>query len=208
MLHEDSAPASAKEGVESNSRLTATVGLVLLVLLAVEGYTILGVRQHLTLHVFLGMAVIPPVLLKMASTTWRFAQYYRGEPAYKEKGPPPIILRLLGPLLVVLTAVMLVSGVALLLRPNGFGGQLMLIHKASFILWFAVMTVHVLGHVLETFKLASLDLAARTRSQVKGAGLRQWALVISLCAGGLLGVVMLHPTTHYLHQHQFGFFKH
>ncbi len=187
-------------GVESNARLTGAAAAVLLVLFFLEGVTILGVRQHLTWHVFLGMVLIPPVLLKMGSTTWRFVRYYRGAPAYRRKGPPPAILRLLGPVLVVLTVIMLASGVALVLAPNALGRHLLFVHKASFVLWFGAMVIHVLGHLAETAQLAPLDMARRTRSQVRGASARQWALVISLVAGVLLGVVMLGPTHHYLAQ--------
>lgn len=81
--------------------------VVLLVLLFVEGLTLLGVRQHLDIHVFVGMLVVPPVLVKLGSTTWRFVRYYAGSPAYRRKGPPPVILRLLGPALVVVTVLML-----------------------------------------------------------------------------------------------------
>jgi hypothetical protein len=179
------------DGVESNSRLTGATAVVLLVLLAVEGVTLLGVRQHLDIHVFVGMLVIPPVLVKIGSTTWRFFRYYRGDPAYRRKGPPPMVLRLLGPLLVVLTAVLLASGVAL-------GGRLLFIHQASFVLWVGAMVIHVLGHLAETARLAPMDLARRTRAQVAGASARQWTIVASLAVGVVLGLVMLGPAATYL----------
>ena len=62
----------------ANARLTASNAVVLLALLEAEGVTILRVRALLTPHVFIGMVLIPPVLLKVASTGWRFARYYRG----------------------------------------------------------------------------------------------------------------------------------
>ena len=193
------------QGVESNARLTGSTAVVLLILFAVEGATLIGVRAHLNLHVFVGMLVIPPVLLKIGSTTWRFARYYSGSPPYRRKGPPPALLRMLGPLLVVLTLILLASGVVLVLAPHALGGRLPFIHKASFILWFAAMTIHVLGHILETAKLAPLDLGRRTRSQVAGASARQWSLVAALAVGCLLGFAMLGPTSTYLHHHG-GFF--
>lgn len=196
---DDEPNRAADAGVESNSRLTSGVAVVLLVVLAVEGVTLLGVRAHLGLHVFLGMLVVPPVLLKIGSTTWRFGRYYAGSPAYRRKGPPPIILRLLGPLLVVLTVVLLASGVALVLAPHAFGGRFNFIHRASFVLWFGVMVIHVLGHILEVRRIAPRDWARRTRSQVKGATARQWAMVVSLVSGAVLGWAMLGPTSHYLH---------
>jgi len=83
----------ADAGVAANARLTASNAAVLLVLLAAEAITLLRVRQLLSPHVFIGTVLIPPVLLKVASTTWRFARYYRGAPAYRRKGPPPLLLR-------------------------------------------------------------------------------------------------------------------
>jgi hypothetical protein len=194
---------SGDEGVESNSRLTGSAAAVLLVLFAVEGLTLLQVRSLLKIHVFVGMLLIPPVLVKMGSTGWRFAKYYTGAPPYRRKGPPHVILRLLGPFVVILSVVLLGSGVALVLDPKGLGSQLLFVHKASFVLWFGAMTIHVIGHIAETAKLAPLDLARRTRSQVRGASARQWTLLSSLVAGVVLGLAMLGPTVTYLSHHQF-----
>ena len=184
-------------GVESNSRLTAVTAVVLLVLFAIEGFTILGVRHYFNIHVFVGMLLIPPTLVKIGSTGWRFARYYSGAAPYRRKGPPLAFLRLLGPLLVVLTAMLLASGIALVLTPHA-RHQLLFIHQASFLVWLGAMAIHVLGHFRETARLAPLDLARRTRSQVAGASARQWTIVASLAVGVVLGLVMLSTTAHYL----------
>src|SRR5215469_606208 len=60
--------AGAADGAAGNERLTAMTGAVLLVLLAVEGFTLLGLHSMLTLHFFVGMLLIGPVLLKIGST--------------------------------------------------------------------------------------------------------------------------------------------
>jgi len=57
--------------VAANARLTASNAVVLLVLLMAEGVTILRVRELLTPHVFIGMVLIPPVLLKVAWSAHR-----------------------------------------------------------------------------------------------------------------------------------------
>ena len=183
--------AHADRGVEANARLTAAAAVVLFVLLALEGFTILGVRQLLTPHVFIGMLLIPPVIVKIASTSYRFARYYLGDPVYRRKGPPPLLLRLLGPLVVVLTLVVLASGVALLLAPASFRQALLFVHKASFVLWFVAMAIHVLGHLVETARIAPLDWARRTRRQVRGASARLWILAASLAVGVLLGSLVV-----------------
>ena len=190
---------SSDAGVESNARLTGTTAAVLLVLLAVEGVTVLRVGALLSWHVFIGMLLVPPVLLKIGSTTWRFVRYYRGAPAYRRKGPPPLLLRLLGPAVVILTVVLLASGIALVLGPHSLRHSLLFVHKASFVLWLGAMTLHVLGHLLDTARLAPLDWARSTRRDVAGATARQWALAASLVAGAGLGVLMLAPTAHYHH---------
>ena len=115
------------------------------------------------------MVLIPPVLLKVASTGWRFARYYRGAPAYRRKGPPPLLLRLLGPVVVILTVVLLASGVGLLLVSPSWLPLLLTVHKASFVLWFGAMTIHVLGHLggvpAGSQGLAAADTAGRHRGR-------------------------------------------
>jgi hypothetical protein len=60
------------------------------------------------------------------------------------------------------------------------------------------MTIHVLGHILETAKIAPQDFYARTRRQVKGAGLRQWGIATSILVGLLLGWMSLGHINHFL----------
>ncbi|HVA53531.1 MAG TPA: hypothetical protein VNF05_08450 [Acidimicrobiales bacterium] len=179
-------------GVEGNARLTSSVAAVIFVVLAAEGVTILRIGRLLDAHVFIGVLLIPVVLVKISSTTWRFAKYYRGDPEYRRKGPPALLLRLLGPLVIVLTLVVLASGIALIELPTSFRQELLLIHKASFIAWIAVTAIHVLGHLGETVRLAPRDWLLRTRRQVSGASSRQWHLVWSL-AVGLVTALALTP---------------
>jgi hypothetical protein len=181
-----------KRSVEANTRLTAATGAVIFVLLAVEGATVLRIRPLLSVHVLVGMMLVPPVLLKMASTGYRFARYYFGDPAYRRKGPPPALLRVLAPLVVLSTLAVIASGIALLLVSSGnLRSQLLTLHKASFVVWFAAMTVHVLGHIAETARIAPLDWYKKTAEQVGRAKLRQWAVAASVAAGVPLGLLLL-----------------
>ena len=61
-------------GSEGNARLTGMTGAVLILLLAAEGATILRIRGLISVHIFFGMLLIPPVLLKLASTGYRFVR--------------------------------------------------------------------------------------------------------------------------------------
>lgn len=178
-------------GVEANSRLTSTTALVLLILLAIEGITVLRVRSLLTAHVFVGMLLIPPVLVKIASTLWRFANYYRGTSDYKRKGLPLAALRVLGPFVVILTVVMFGSGVLLLLGPASMRPLMLQLHQASFVLWFLAMSVHVLSHLGETARLSTKDWTTRARRQVAGSGSRRLILGISMAMGLLLAFVTI-----------------
>ncbi len=54
------------------------------------------------------------MLLKLGSTGYRFARYYTGNPAYVQKGPPPLALRLLAPGVVLTTLALFGTGIALL----------------------------------------------------------------------------------------------
>jgi cytochrome c biogenesis protein CcdA len=137
------------------------------------------------------MLLVPPVLLKVGSTLWRFARYYGGAPEYRRKGPPPPLLRLLSPVVIVLTVAVFGTGVALMLGPLSWRSELLLLHKASFIAWLAVMSLHVLGHLLDTARLAPRDWLRRTRRQIDGAGTRQWALAASLALGLVLALLVV-----------------
>jgi len=82
-------------GSDGNARLTAAAAVVLLVLLAAEGLTLLGgVGRLLTPHIFIGLLLIPPVALKLASVGWRMTSYYRRVEEYVRKGPPHALLRM------------------------------------------------------------------------------------------------------------------
>ena len=177
-------------GPEGNARTTGLTAAVLLVLLAAEGATLLQVHAWITPHVVIGMVLVPFVVLKMSTTIWRMVSYYRGPGPYRDRGAPPILLRLLGPVVVLLTVLVFASGIALLLVPHSLRDVVFFVHKASFVLWFGAMTIHVLGHVLETSRLAPADLVARTRRQVRGAGARLWAQAGCLVVGVLLAALM------------------
>ena len=186
-------------GVEANERLTGSTALVLLVLLALEGVTVLRVHSLLTLHVFVGMLLIPPVLVKMSSTMWRFVRYYIGSPEYRHKGPPPTGLRVLGPFVVVLTILLFASGVALLFAPTSWRGHLLQLHQASFIAWFILMTVHVLAHLGDLVRVSTKDWARRSRGLVAGSRVRRLTITLSLLVGVVLAFMTVSRVGPWMH---------
>lgn len=170
-------------GPEGNERLTAATGTVLLVLFAVQGVTILSLTQLLTVHFFVGLLLTGPVALKIGSTGYRAYRYYTGAPAYRRKGAPVMPLRLLGPLVVLLSTAVLATGVALALLGRGaLASQVLFLHKASFYLWLLAMGLHVLLYV---WRLPALLASELRRDAVAGRG-RRWGLLAASLGTGLL----------------------
>jgi hypothetical protein len=187
-------------GVDGNERLTAASGAVLLALLAAEGVTILFIRPLFPEHVFVGLLLIPPVALKLASTGWRFLRYYRGHRAYRLRGAPLLPLRLLAPLVVASTVAVFATGVALLAVGPG-GGLILGLHKASFVVWLAATGIHVLAHLRRVPALVGADWRRTGRSAVGGGFARRMLLAGALVAGAILAVATLRyaqPWEHWL----------
>jgi len=161
---------------EGNARLTAATAAVLLVLLAAEGATIPFIGRLTAAHVFIGVLLVPVVVLKTGSSAWRFASYYLRREEYVRRGPPPALLRLL---------------VAPLVALSPRRGMLLGLHKASFLVWFAAMTVHVLAHVLHVPGLVRRDL----RPLQAGSVARQ-LVVAGAVVAGLVAAVVLLPEAH------------
>ena len=131
-------------GTDGNEQLTTVTGAILIVLLAVIGFTIPQLRQFISVHLFVGMLLIGPVLLKMASTGYRFIRYYTGNSAYVAKGPPELILRLIGPIVMLFHGRQCSPrGIALLFAGPSHRDPWLLLHKVTFIVWVVFMSLHV-----------------------------------------------------------------
>src|ERR1700722_9585435 len=175
---------SGDAGAAGNQKLTAMTGAVLLLGFAIEGLTVLEINRLLWLHFVLGLLLIGPVLLKIGSTGYRFARYYTGARPYVRKGPPAPLLRVLGPLVILTSVAVLGTGVILAVAGRG-SGQWLLLHKASFILWFAAMTVHVLIYAprLPRLLAARYSGPGRDETAVPGGPARWLLLAASLAVG-------------------------
>jgi hypothetical protein len=222
-----SLPAAALTagGTDGNERLTVQTGAVLLAMLAVLGLTIVRIGQLTWLHLFLGLLLIGPIALKLASTGYRFARYYTSDVAYRRKGPPVLTLRLLGPLVVSTTLVVFASGVMLLALGPSSREPLLLIHKVAFFTWLAATTLHVLGHLPELRRglladgTVRAELLTATGAPGGGVGLgqhigrlrlaprqpggpgRALALLAALGAGLILALMLIPDFAPWLHYH-------
>ena len=166
-----------------NEQLTALAGILLILFLAVEGATLLNLRALLTVHAFVGMFLIPIVALKMGSTGWRMLRYYLGREEYVLRGPPAFPLRVIvAPAVVASTIVLFGTGVYLLAVHETHGTAVGL-HKASFVVWFASTSIHVLA------RLARLATALRAR--YPGLAFRLGLVAVTLVAGAALATATL-----------------
>jgi hypothetical protein len=195
-------------GTAGNERLTSAAGALLIVLLAVIGVTILRLHQLLSVHLFVGILLIGPVLLKLGSTGYRFVRYYTANPSYRRRGPPAAALRTIAPMVVLSTAVVFASGVALLFVGPASRGALLPIHKVSFFVWLAFTALHVLGHLPEVPAALRADYArtAPLSSDVTGRAGRMLALGGALVAGAVLAILTIPEFAPWLHDS--GLFHH
>jgi len=184
-------PAAAGGGVQGNERLTVLTGTVLLAGFAAEGVTILALGRLLTLHFFLGMLLIGPVLLKIGSVVYRFARYYAGAAPYVRKGPPAPLLRLLGPVVIATSLAVLGTGVLLAAAGPGHGPWLFL-HKASFVLWFGAMAIHVLAYAWRLPRLLRAAPGLPGHRAPAGGAARGALLAAALAAGLVVAVATVH----------------
>jgi hypothetical protein len=177
-------------GTEGNEILTSATAAVLTVLLAAEAVTIIRMGGLVSVHMFIGMLLIPPALLKLASTGYRFVRYYTGARIYREKGPPPLALRVIAPVLVATTVGVFVTGVWLLLLGHG-SDQLLLLHKVMFIVWGVVFAIHFLAYAPRVVRSLRADWGSMRRQAVPGTGLRGLLVASSLGAGLALALSLL-----------------
>jgi hypothetical protein len=173
-------------GHEGNKRLTATIGLVLLGLLALEAATTLSLHEFLSVHIFLGLALLPIVAVKLATTGWRFVRYYTRNISYRLQGPPQILLRALAPLLVASTVTLFGTGVAFVVVGHG-GGPLLTAHAVSFVVWGAVVAVHALVYLPRVLRDGLADWRPGAR-RLAGAAMRRSVVVVALAAGPFVGL--------------------
>ncbi|HEY2161397.1 MAG TPA: hypothetical protein VGH24_08835 [Solirubrobacteraceae bacterium] len=180
--------------VDSNEWLTTATGILLVVLLAVLGITIIWIGQLIWLHLFLGLLLMGPVALKMASTGYRFARYYTRDDRYVERGPPLLPLRVIAPAVVLLTVIVFASGIVLLFEGPRSRGTWLTIHKVSFIAWIAFTAVHVLGHLPEVGRILRIPRSVAREPALAGgdgAAGRWIAIAGALVAGAVLAIVLI-----------------
>lgn len=199
-------------GPAGNARLTAWTGLILLVLVVAELVTLLDVRGLISWHVAIGVLLVPPALLKTATTGWRFLRYYTRGRHYVSAGPPVLVLRVLGPLVVLATLGVLASGLVLIALGTTRGRQPFLsllgqrvdwltVHQAVFVAFAVVTGVHALARIVP----AAMLVTGRRKENpgragdVPGAAGRVAVVALTLAAAGVAAALILPAASGWQH---------
>ncbi len=184
--------------VVGNERLTALAGAVLLVLIVVELVTVPTLRALLSVHVFVGVLLVGPLAVKLGSTGYRFLRYYTGSPAFVRKGPPRLALRVLAPLLLATTLVVIGSGIGLLVTGPTQAGSLRSVHILSTLLWLPLIAIHVFAYLRRVPRSLADDWSNHPAEHAPGRGLRLGVNLGALVLGTISAMLLLPVATPWL----------
>jgi hypothetical protein len=171
--------------------MTALAGAVLLALLVVELVTAARLRTLMDAHVFAGVLLAGPLVVRLGSTGYRFLRYYTGSPAFVRRGPPHLALRMLGPLLIATTLVVIGSGIGLLVTGPAQAGPLLPLHGFSVLIWLPQIAIHVVAHIRRLPHLVADDWSKPSAQEARGRGGRIGANLGALLLGVLAAVLVL-----------------
>jgi hypothetical protein len=202
----------ATGGPAGNAGITAWTGLFLLVLILVEVVTLLDVRGLISWHIVVGTLLVPFALLKTATTMWRVGRYYSGYQPYRSAGPPPTLLRILGPLVVITTLAELGSGLALIALGPTASRQVLFtalgqridtltLHQALFFPFAAATGLHILGRTVPAIVQVSgrRQRDRSSRHTVPGGSWRTAALFVTLVAAAVTAALILSASSGWKH---------
>ena len=192
----DGRNSDGQSAVVGNERMTALAGAVLLVLILVELVSSAILRTLLSVHVFVGVSLSGPLVVKLGSTGNRFLRYYTGSPAFVRRGPPRLALRVLAPLLIATTLVVIGSGIGLMVTGPRSAGLLLPLHGISVLVWLPLIAIHVFAYVWRVPRLVANDWSKQAgRSLVPGRGRRLGVNLGALLLGAIAAVLLLPGAT-------------
>lgn len=202
-------------GPAGNARLTSWTGLLLLALIAAELVTLLDVIGLIRWHVAFGILLTAVVGVKIASVCWRILRYYTRSEPYRRAGPPPLVMRILGPLVVAGTLGVLGSGIALIVIGPQASDRPMItllgqsispqdLHQALFILFAVVTGLHLLARFVPAVRGAAGRRGPEgTHAPVAGRSGRVAVLTAAVLAGVIAVILVLPSVNGWQHHHPF-----
>lgn len=193
-------PASRRQArVVRNERMTAFAGAILFVLILIELIVTANLHSLISVHIFIGIILSVPLIVKICSVGYRFFRYYTKSPAFVQKGPPNIWLRLLAPFLVVVTILVFVSGFGLALAGPTHMGFFFILHAASVALWLPLLAVHVYAYIRKVPRHIKSDWSKRRGERVSGRKGRLWLSIGSLVVGIFAAILMIPVSSQWSH---------
>ena len=181
-----------QSAVVGNERMTALAGAVLLVLILVELVSAAILHTLMSIHVFVGVLLAGPLIVKLSSTGWRFLRYYTGAPAFVRRGPPHMALRVMAPLLIVTTLVVIGSGIGLVVTGPQNAGLLLPLHGFSVLVWLPLIALHFFAHIRRVPRLVVDDWSKPSaKSNASGRGRRLGVNLGALLAGAVAAILLL-----------------
>src|SRR5437588_8251298 len=191
----DGENGESRSGVVGNERLTALAGAVLLVLILVELVSALNLHALLPIHIFVGVLLAGPLVVKLGSTGYRFLRYYTRAPAYVRSGPPRLPLRVLAPLLLVTTLVVVGSGIGLVVAGPAQSSLLRTLHSLSVLIWLSLLAIHVVAYLWRTLRWIADDWRNHPAEQAPGRGFRLGVNLGALLVGSVAALLLFPGTT-------------
>lgn len=186
-------------GPAGNATLTSWTGLLLLALILAELITLLDVTGLIRWHVGVGILLTALVGVKIATVCWRILRYYTRSEPYRRAGPPPLVLRILGPLVIVSTLGVLGTGITLIVIGSAAAKRGLItvfgqsINAEDFHQFFFVVFAVAVGlHLLARF-VPALRRTARVRETdgEKAPVAGRYARITVLSAAILAAVIAL-----------------
>jgi hypothetical protein len=168
--------------VIGNLILTSHAGLIVLfglVLLYLSGLAFTPLRP---VHFALGFALIPILVVKLASTAWRAIGYYFHRDAYRAAGAPWLLPRVIALPLAVAAVLATVSGVVLWSEGTD-RGTWAAIHTDSVIALGVIVLVHLAVYLRKAVRASAKSLGATAINRPERVIV--WALLAALVAGAI-----------------------
>ena len=137
------------------------------------------------------MLLVGPLAVKIGSTFYRFLRYYTGSPALVRRGPPRMALRVLAPLLIITTLVVISSGIGFLVTGPTQAGPLLFVHGISALLWLPMIAIHGFAHIRRVPRLVADDWRKQSVEQAPGRGLRLGVNLGALLGGAIAAILLL-----------------
>ncbi len=171
-------------------RGAAAFGVVLGLIILLETLTLPLVATDPAIHIIIGVALIPALVIKLGYSGIRFVRYYREDEETVRIGPPFPLARVIAPLLVATTVLLVGSGLEMTFAgPTSFSVTFLApAHFLIAIVWYVLLASHGYVYWRRSQRSIRRDLAQvlhRFRSR-EGARMRIGLALVSLIIGAAL----------------------